>query len=63
MVELDQYKFKLNDLVKPLADIGVSLDIDNKKNRIAELDKAMEEPDFWNDPDRSSKMVKEELVK
>ena len=59
MVELDQYKFKLNDLVKPLADIGVSLDIDNKKNRIAELDKAMEEPDFWNDPEKSTRMTKE----
>jgi len=59
MVELDGSKQKLNEYKKPLEEIRASLDIEGKLNRIAELDKAMEEPDFWNDPDKSSRMTKE----
>nr|WP_330399603.1 peptide chain release factor 2 [Lachnoclostridium edouardi] len=33
--------------------------MDNKVKRIDELDKSMEEPDFWNDPERSTRIVKE----
>ena len=31
----------------------------NKEQRIAELDRRLEEPDFWNDPERSTQIVKE----
>ncbi|HIX24896.1 MAG TPA: peptide chain release factor 2 [Candidatus Lachnoclostridium avicola] len=59
MVELDQFKYKLSTFQKPLVEVRDSLDLDNKVKRIAELDKYMEEPDFWNDPERSTKLMKE----
>ncbi|RGY99829.1 peptide chain release factor 2 [Clostridium sp. AM58-1XD] len=59
MVELDQFKYTLSTFKKPLVEVRDSLDLDNKVKRIDELDKSMEEPDFWNDPERSTKVVKE----
>ncbi|WP_143469256.1 peptide chain release factor 2 [Lachnoclostridium sp. An14] len=59
MVELDQFKYELSTLDKPLVEVRDSLNLDSKVKRIAELDKYMEEPDFWNDPDRSTKLMKE----
>ena len=59
MVELDQYKYLLSSYEQPLADLKNSLNLENKQNRIRELDAAMEEPDFWNDPAKSTKTVKE----
>ncbi|HJA71911.1 MAG TPA: peptide chain release factor 2 [Candidatus Lachnoclostridium stercoravium] len=59
MVELDQYKYTLSTFKKPLVEVRDSLDLDNKLKRIDELDKSMEEPDFWNDAERSTRIVKE----
>ncbi|HIX51936.1 MAG TPA: peptide chain release factor 2 [Candidatus Lachnoclostridium stercoripullorum] len=59
MVELDQFKYKLSTFQKPLVEVRDSLNLDGKVKRIAELDKYMEEPDFWNDPERSTKLMKE----
>ncbi|WP_367567946.1 peptide chain release factor 2 [Lacrimispora sp.] len=57
MVELDQYKYELSTFQKPLVEVRDSLDLDNKLKRIDELDKSMEEPDFWGDPEKSAKIV------
>ena len=59
MVELDQYKFMLSQYEKPLQELKASLDLENKKSRIIELDAAMEQPDFWNDPAESTRLSKE----
>ncbi|MEY8337918.1 peptide chain release factor 2 [Lachnospiraceae bacterium 62-35] len=59
MVELDQFKYTLSTFKKPLVEVRDSLDLDNKVKRIDELDKSMEEPDFWNDNERSTRVVKE----
>ncbi|RKJ00268.1 peptide chain release factor 2 [bacterium D16-54] len=59
MVELDQFKYMLSTFQKPLVEVRDSLDLDNKVRRIDELDKSMEEPDFWNDAERSAKLVQE----
>nr|WP_125143752.1 peptide chain release factor 2 [Clostridium transplantifaecale] len=59
MVELDQFKYTLSTYDKTLVEVRDSLDLDNKVKRIDELDKSMEEPGFWDDPDRSTKTVKE----
>ncbi len=59
MVELDQYKYTLSTLEAPLKDLGKSLSLDAKKERIAELQRYMEAPDFWDDVERSQKMTKE----
>ncbi|MBE5976304.1 peptide chain release factor 2 [Lacrimispora sp. AGF001] len=57
MVELDQYKYELSSYEKPLVEVRDSLDLDNKLKRIDELDKSMEEPGFWEDPEKSGKIV------
>ena len=59
MVELDQFKYTLSTYVQMLKELGASLNLDAKKERIAELSRYMEAPDFWDDPERSQKMTKE----
>lgn len=59
MVELDQFKYTLSTYVPMLKELGASLNLDAKKERIAELSRCMEAPDFWDDPERSQKMTKE----
>lgn len=60
IVELDQYKYELGQKEQPLKDLGASLDLDNKKKRIAELDRMMEEPDFWTDPEKANQYSTED---
>ena len=59
MVESDQFKYTLSTYVPMLKELGASLNLDAKKERIAELSRYMEAPDFWDDPERSQKMTKE----
>ncbi|MFR2252739.1 MAG: peptide chain release factor 2 [Clostridium sp.] len=59
MVELDNFKYTLSTYDKPLVEVRDSLDLDNKVRRIDELDKSMEEPGFWDNPERSTKLVRE----
>ncbi|MCR5547030.1 MAG: peptide chain release factor 2, partial [Lachnospiraceae bacterium] len=59
MIELDQLKQQLSSYEEPLKEIKASLDLDNKRNRIQELEREMEAPDFWNDPEASTKKSKE----
>ncbi|WP_330372631.1 peptide chain release factor 2 [Oribacterium sp. P6A1] len=55
ILELEQYKFELNGKEQSLKDLGASLDLENKKKRIVELDRMMEEPNFWTDPESANK--------
>ncbi len=59
MLELDNLKVELENYRQPLKDLYRSLDLENKENRIVELNRKMEEPDFWNDPESSAKQSKE----
>ena len=59
MVELDQYKVNLAEKAQPLREVIESLDLEGKKNRIAELERTMEDTSFWNDADRSAKTMQE----
>lgn len=59
MVELDAMKQELQTYEEPLKEVQASLDLDNKKNRIQELEREMEAPDFWNDAQESTKKTKE----
>ena len=59
MVELDQFKYTLSTYDETLKEVKDSLDLENKERRITELEKSMEEPGFWDDPERSTKTVRE----
>ncbi len=58
MVELDQYKYTLGTYKQPLEEIKDSLDLVNKEQRVQELERKMEEPDFWDNPEKSQEQMK-----
>ena len=58
MVEFDQYKFTLSQLAEPLKELKSALQLDQKKEQIAELSMYMEDPNFWNDPEKSGEITK-----
>ncbi|HIS32853.1 MAG TPA: peptide chain release factor 2 [Candidatus Limivivens intestinipullorum] len=58
MVELDQFKSTLGTYKKPLVEVRDSLDLVNKKQKIQELERRMEEPDFWDNPQKSQESMK-----
>ena len=62
IIELEQYKYELGQKEQALRDLGASLDLDNKKKRIAELDRMMEEPDFWTDPEKANQYSTEDRL-
>ena len=59
MIEFEQIKSQLNTKEEPLKQLEQALDLDNKKKRIAELDRMMEEPDFWADAEKGNKLSTE----
>lgn len=59
IIDLDNYKQELNGLKEPLQGLGASLDIENKLQQIDEMERTMEEPGFWDDPQKSQKTVKD----
>ncbi len=59
MVELDQMKQELQTYEKPLEEVRDSLELDSKEKRIEELEREMEAPGFWDEPERSNKLMKE----
>ena len=59
MLELDNLKVELEGFREPLKNLYKSLDLESKENRIDELNRKMEEPDFWNDPVKSTAQSKE----
>ena len=59
MVELDQFKFALSGYKEKIAEVRASLDMDNKEQRIKDLDDVMSAPDFWDDMEKAQKYVKE----
>ncbi len=59
MVELDAMKSELQTYVSPLAEVRDSLNLEVKEQRAKELDREMQEPGFWDNPDVSNRKMKE----
>jgi len=59
MVELDQMKIEVSAFEEPLKEVGDSLDLKNKARRIEELEREMEAPGFWDNPDKANAKMKE----
>ena len=59
MVELDNFKVQLATYKNPLQEVRAALDLVNKQQKIQELEREMEAPDFWNDPSVSQKKMQE----
>ena len=58
MIELDQMKLELQQYETPLEEVRDSLDLDYKKQRIEELSRESEAPDFWHDVDTANRKMK-----
>ena len=58
LVELDQFKFKLNQYKEPMEELGMSLELERKKARMEELEAKMEEPDFWSAPEKAQEITR-----
>ena len=54
MLEFDQMKSELASYEPALKEVLGSLDIEGKKNRIQEMEREMEAPDFWNDSEKAT---------
>ena len=59
MVELDNFKTELATYKAPLAEVKAALDLVNKQQKIQELEREMEDPDFWSEPSVSQKKMQE----
>ena len=59
MIELDQLKYSLNSYREPLEKLSGSLGLEEKKERIEQLEVDMEAPGFWEDLEESQKVVRE----
>ena len=57
-METKEIEKKLEEFIEVLKDLSNKLDIDNKKDRVLELDNLISSPDFWNG--ENSKDVLEE---
>ena len=56
-IEFDVYKQKLNDSRPALDGLAASLNLEGLKNELERLHAMQEAPGFWDDPDKSQKIV------
>ena len=59
MIDLDEAKLKLQGYKGMLAEVGASLDLDNKERKIEELSGLLESPGFWDNAERATKATRE----
>ena len=58
MIELDSYRQQLTQIRENIAKVGEALNIEGLKEQLMELNETMNEPDFWNDLERSTSITK-----
>ena len=56
MLELEQYAQDITGIRKSILAAGEALHIDHMKEQIDELTEEMNQPEFWNDTERSTKV-------
>ena len=56
-IEFDVYKQKLNDCRPALDGLAASLNLEGLKNELERLHAMQEAPGFWDDPEKSQKIV------
>ncbi len=59
MIELDQMKQELSQYETPMHEVRDSLDLEYKKQRIEELQRESEAPDFWSDAGLANQKMKQ----
>ncbi|MBQ6680358.1 MAG: peptide chain release factor 2 [Lachnospiraceae bacterium] len=59
MVEFDRFKYTVNSYKEPMQELKSALALDQKNDQIRELSMYMEDPNFWNDAEKSGKITKQ----
>ncbi len=59
MFKADDYRLKIKSLEETLGEAKYALDIDNIKNRLDGLKTEQENPEVWQDLERSAKIGRE----
>jgi len=59
VMELDAIKLELPSYEAALKELIKSLDAENKKQRVEELERLMQEPNFWDDAEKAQAMMQE----
>jgi peptide chain release factor 2 len=59
VVELEQYKYEWSQYEEKMKELTDSFRIDEKQERIEEIEQEMEQQGFWDDIDNSQKLMKE----
>ena len=59
IVELDAIKTELLSYETPLKEVRDALDLANKEERVKELEREMQEPTFWDNPDKANAKTRE----
>ena len=62
MIELDTYRQLLGKIRENIAEVGGALNIETMKEQLMELQETMNEPDFWNNLERSTQVSKKVRV-
>lgn len=57
MLQFEELKFALQELEPELKDLAEALGLDSMKKEIAELDQKASVPDFWDDMEKSQKIL------
>ena len=60
MILLDDYRLKLVDLGKQVEELSAAMRIPQVKEKLAEYEKITADPDFWNDMEKSQKILIEQ---
>lgn len=59
MVEFEQYKYQWEGYEKQVEELSESFHIEEKEKRIVEIEKKMQQQDFWDDVEKSQNIMKE----
>ena len=57
MIQFEEYKLKLSELAPKLEGLAVSLNLEKAKNDLERFQAMQEAPGFWDDPEKSQKIV------
>lgn len=60
MIILDEYKLKTEALKEEAQTLGATMGIEQLRARLAQIEKISSDPDFWNDTERSQKILQEQ---
>ena len=60
MIILDDYRLKLVDIRKQIEELANAMRIKQVKEKLAEFETVTADPEFWNDMERSQKILVEQ---